>query len=79
MPSESSAEPAGDRRSNLGLRRLIDEMLDQLRSAANQELWTPEERSRAEADLARIMASVREEAMAAGRPAPMDPTPRSAV
>jgi hypothetical protein len=42
---------------------LIEEMMQQIRAASRQEGWTQEERDRAEADLERIMASVRREAM----------------
>jgi hypothetical protein len=38
-------------------------MMQQIRAATRQENWTDEERERAEADLARIMASVRREAL----------------
>jgi hypothetical protein len=42
---------------------LIEEMMQQIRAASRQEGWTQEERDRAEADLERIMASVRRHAM----------------
>jgi hypothetical protein len=51
-----------DRRRRLALRALVEEMLTEIRSAASDESWTPEERQRAEADLARIMDQVRREA-----------------
>lgn len=54
---------ADDRRARPGFRALIDEMMQQIRAASRQEGWTQEERERAEADLERIMASVRREAM----------------
>lgn len=54
---------AEDRRARPGFRALIDEMMQQIRAATRQENWTEEERERAEADLARIMATVRREAM----------------
>jgi hypothetical protein len=47
------------------LRRLVDEMLAEIRSAANEENWTADARAQAEADLARIMDQVRHEAMRA--------------
>ena len=54
--------PAADeRRVRTGLRALVDEMMVQLRTAAASDAWTEEERVRAEADLARIMAQVRDE------------------
>ncbi|GAC1477222.1 MAG: hypothetical protein NVS1B4_19530 [Gemmatimonadaceae bacterium] len=52
-----------ERRNRSGLRALIDEMLAQLRETSRKNDWTPEARARAEADLARIMESVRQEAM----------------
>lgn len=55
--------PGDDRRSNSGLRALIDEMMTQLRAASNQDVWTPEARARAETDLERIMATVRQKAV----------------
>jgi hypothetical protein len=38
-------------------------MLASIRAASNVDLWTPDERSRYEADMARIMESVREHAV----------------
>jgi hypothetical protein len=38
-------------------------MLVSIRLAANAELWTPEERARYEAEMARIMDSVRQQAV----------------
>ena len=62
--SESSAKlRAEDRRARPGFRALIEEMMQQIRAATRQEGWTDEERERAEADLERIMASVRRQAM----------------
>ena len=55
--------PSNERRSKPGLRALIDEMMTQLRAASNQDVWTPEARARAEADLERIMETVRQEAV----------------
>jgi hypothetical protein len=51
-----------ERRRRLALRALVEEMLTEIRSAASDDSWTPEERQRAEADLARIMDQVRREA-----------------
>ena len=57
-------DPADDeRRSRAGLRALVDQMMAQIRDAASHDTWTEEERERAEADLLRIMAQVRAEAM----------------
>ncbi len=59
-----SNEPKGDdRRSNARLRELVDEMMASIRAAANIDLWTPEERLSYEADMARIMSTVREQAL----------------
>jgi hypothetical protein len=56
----SNPEQAGDRRANLVLRALIDEMLDRVRALnANPSTMTTDERSRAEAELESIMARVR--------------------
>lgn len=59
-----SAAPA-ERRKRVALRRLIDEMLAEIRAAASEENWTAAARAQAEADLARIMDQVRREAMRA--------------
>jgi ribosome recycling factor len=59
------AAPAEDRRKRVALRRLIDEMLAEIRAAANEENWTADARAQAESDLARIMDQVRREAMRA--------------
>lgn len=76
MGSTTGESPAleGDsvdeRRRRLGLRRLIDEMLAEIRAAANEENWTPNARSQAERDLARIMDQVKAEAMRGNGPTP---------
>ncbi len=63
FPSRSPSEYDGhERRRNPRLRELVDEMLASIRVAANQDFWTPEERQRCEADMLRIMASVRTKA-----------------
>lgn len=61
----SAPIPIEDRRKRVALRRLIDEMLSEIRAAANEENWTTEARDQAESDLARIMDQVRREAMRA--------------
>lgn len=61
--SQPPSTPGDDRRSNSGLRALIDEMMTQLRAASNRDVWTPEARARAESDLERIMATVRQKAV----------------
>ncbi len=63
MSDSSPKLRAEDRRARPGFRALIEEMMQQIRAASRQEHWTQEERERAEADLERIMASVRREAM----------------
>lgn len=63
MPAASAQ--VEDRRKRVALRRLIDEMLLEIRAAASEENWTPEARTQAESDLARIMDQVRREAMRA--------------
>jgi hypothetical protein len=56
----SNPEQAGDRRANLVLRALIDEMLERVRGLnASPSTLTTDERSRAEAELESIMARVR--------------------
>lgn len=62
--SEPGAAPS-ERRKRVALRRLIDEMLAEIRAAANEDNWTSDARAQAEADLARIMDQVRREAMRA--------------
>jgi hypothetical protein len=55
-----NSEQAGDRRANLVLRALIDEMLERVRALnASPSTMTTDERSRAEAELESIMARVR--------------------
>lgn len=55
---------SGERRSNVVLRALVNEMLDRVRDLSRRtEAWTPEERAQAEADLEMIMERVRQEAM----------------
>jgi ribosome recycling factor len=67
---KTTAAPA-ERRKRVALRRLIDEMLAEIRAAANEDNWTADARAQAEADLARIMDQVRHEAMRA------EPGPRA--
>jgi len=64
MSDESTPKAAGsERRRNHALRELIDEMMASIRTAANRDLWTPEERAQYERELAGIMARVRGEAV----------------
>ena len=62
--SESSGDRARtERRTNLELRALIDEMLNRVREMHRQtHAWDPAERARAEQELEAIMARVRREA-----------------
>ena len=60
----AAAERPLRERRNHHLRELIDEMLASLRFAANRDHWTDDERTTAAADLARIMETVRAEAIA---------------
>lgn len=59
----SSHRDVPERRQNPRLRELVDEMLASIRAAANVELWSAEERDRYEADMARIMKTVRTHAV----------------
>lgn len=56
-----------ERRVHVALRSLVDDMMTQIRAAVGHDAWTAEERMRAEADLARIMEQVRQEALTSGR------------
>jgi ribosome recycling factor len=62
QPTNEASTQTVERRRRLALRALVEEMLTEIRSAASEETWTPDERQRAEADLARIMDQVRREA-----------------
>jgi hypothetical protein len=64
----AASEPPVERRRNARLRELVDEMLASIRVAANADLWTPEERASYEADMARIMETVRQQAFERGHP-----------
>ncbi len=58
--SSRSSDIAADRRSNLVLRALIDEMLERVRELNRKaESWSGSDRARAEAELDSIMARVR--------------------
>lgn len=61
MSMASQIDTSGsDRRSNLVLRALIDEMLERVRELnRNTGVWGTDERARAEAELDSIMARVR--------------------
>ena len=74
---DSAAAPSAERRKRVALRRLIDEMLAEIRAAANEDNWTADARAQAESDLARIMDQVRQEAMRAEpKPKPRRAKPR---
>ena len=71
-PDRSAASSSGattdaparsDQRRNLVLRELVDEMMASIRAAAGRELWSPEERTQYEDELAMIMMRVRKEAV----------------
>lgn len=64
---DQAARSNSERRRHHRLRELVDEMLISVRHAVNRELWTPEERRQAEADLERVMNDVRLEAVWRGR------------
>jgi hypothetical protein len=72
MPAEGeSGTPRNDhdpdRRRDPLFRSLIDEMMQQIRELkAHSGPWPAEERARAEADLERIMAQVRNAAVRSG-------------
>lgn len=55
-----------EQRRRLALRALVDEMLTQIRATSDADAWSDDERARAESDLERIMARVRDEAMRKG-------------
>ena len=67
MPTQPTAPGSStERRRRPKFRALIDEMLEAIREASRRDSWTPEARARAEADLARIMESVRQQAVSDG-------------
>ncbi|MEO7999147.1 MAG: hypothetical protein ABI852_16960 [Gemmatimonadaceae bacterium] len=64
MAQDSSQFSGGEeRRRNPRLRELVDEMLATIRAAHHVDLWTPQERASCEAEMARIMGTVREHAL----------------
>ena len=68
----SSHRDGSERRNNPRLRELVDEMLASIRAAANVGLWTAAERDSYEADMARIMKTVRTHAVGGGTRAQLD-------
>lgn len=62
MPGRRDSTPS-ERRSNLELRAVIDEMLERIRDYRRLTgAWTPDERAQAEHELELIMARIRETA-----------------
>lgn len=60
---KKTQQSVDDRRSQLALRALIDEMLQQVRELNRHAAsWDPDEREKAEQQLEMIMARVRDEA-----------------
>lgn len=59
----ASSQPTGERRTNVALRSLVNEMLQQVRDLSRRTAaWNADERAQAEAELEIIMARVRAEA-----------------
>lgn len=67
MSPERTTYTGVERRTNPRLRELIDEMLASIRAAHRIDLWTEEERLSYEQQLARIMDTVRSEALMRAR------------
>jgi hypothetical protein len=63
MADRTNPSPS-ERRSNLELREVIDDMLDRIRDFRRlTNVWTPEERALAERELERLMVRLRETAV----------------
>ena len=62
-PPDSTSGNPDDRRRNVALRTLIDEMMSSIRTATQGNLWTTEERAQYERELATIMSRVRDHAV----------------
>lgn len=59
----SAEPPITERRTNVALRSLVNEMLQRVRDLSRRTAaWSVEERTQAEAELERIMSRVRDEA-----------------
>ena len=67
-PTHYTGPSGAERRMNPRLRELVDEMLASIRAAHKVDLWTEEERTKYQEDMARIMASVREQAIGGAHP-----------
>jgi hypothetical protein len=62
--ADRTDQPSNERRSNLELREVIDSMLERIRDFRRlTNVWTPEERARAERELEVLMARLRETAI----------------
>ena len=59
----AGSDQADDKRKNLALRLLVDEMMSTIREVVRKDLWTDAEREAYERDLDRIMGRVRDEAL----------------
>jgi hypothetical protein len=62
---DDSEPPPRERRQNVALRQLIDDMMTSLRTATQGNLWTSEERTQYERELSMIMTRVRSAAVGA--------------
>lgn len=67
-PASEHAARAAERRRNPHLREMVDELLATIRVAANRDLWSSDERAQCEADMARIMDDIRQQALAGRTP-----------
>ena len=62
---DSAERPPRERRQNVALRQLIDEMMASIRTATQGNLWTTDERTQYERELSMIMGRVRSAAVRA--------------
>jgi hypothetical protein len=62
---DAAQPPPRERRQNVALRELIDEMMASIRTATQGNLWTSDERTQYERELAMIMGRVRSAAVGA--------------
>lgn len=63
MNQPSKSAKSDERRRNPHLREMVDELLATIRVAANRDLWSTDERAQCEADMARIMDNIRQQAL----------------
>jgi hypothetical protein len=62
--ADRTDQPSNERRSNLELREVIDSMLERIRDFRRlTNVWSAEERARAEQELEALMARLRETAI----------------